>query len=223
MSRAKRAASWIAEAISTGNPLAELPREISPRSRAEGERVAFLTLDSLGLTPCGLRFADGIAGPMIEGRLLPNGATASPLRHPVITAALIAVLDEPLDPDGEKPPALAALHPALDLADHRFTHPPLAVGQRAADLGGLGFIIAGPPHAPMEAVTVGPTHTALQDTLAPAIAAARRLGGLPRGALLIVAGLSTPLTPDTEGRIALDFGALGMVIAKTLGKDHQPH
>jgi len=214
MSRASRAASWIAEAISTGNPLAGLPPDIAPRGRAEGERVAFLTLESLGITPCGLRMAGGIAGPMIEGRLLPNGATTGPLRHPVVTAALIGVLDEDLDVDGEGPPALAALHPALDLADHRFTHPPSGIGQRAADLGGLGFIVAGPPHAPLEAVMVGTTRVAPQDALAPAASAARHLGGLPKGALLIVAGLSAPLTPDAEGCISLGFGELGTVMAR---------
>jgi hypothetical protein len=40
------------------------------------------------------------------------------------------------------------------------------------------------------------------------------MGGLPAGALLVAAGLSAPLAADTEGRVALGFGPLGMVTAQ---------
>jgi hypothetical protein len=213
--RADRTAGWIAEAIATGHTLAALPPELAPRDRAEGERVAFLVLDALGIAPCGLRMAGDVAGPMIEGRLLPEGATAAPLRHPVVTAALVGVLREPLDPDGEEPPALSALHPALDIADRRFTDAPAGVAQRSADLGGLGFVVAGAPGDPTgEPIAIGPASITLHDALAPATAAARRMGGLPAGALLVAAGLSKPLAVDAEGRVALGFGSLGMVTAQ---------
>jgi 2-keto-4-pentenoate hydratase len=215
VTRTGRAAAWIAEALSTGNPLADLPPEIAPRGRAEGERVALLALQSLGIAPCGIRVVGGVAGPMIEGRLLPDGATAAPLRHSLWTAALIGVLDRPLEPDDDAPPVLAALHPALDAADHRFTQAPASVALRTADLGGLGFVVAGARLAPPpEALAISTTRVTVADALAPAAAAARRMGGLPAGALLIVAGLSAPLAADGNGHIAIDFGGMGKVTAR---------
>ncbi|SHI38595.1 hypothetical protein SAMN02745194_00212 [Roseomonas rosea] len=209
MTRAARAAGWIAEAIATGNPLAALPAEIAPRGRAEGERVAFAALEALGISPCGVRMADGLVGPMVEGRLLPDGATAAPLRHPVATAALIGVLAEALQPDDDVRPRIAALHVALDIADHRFTEAPLALGLRVADLAGLGFVVAGPPIASLpERVLIGGVEVGPRDAFAPVAVAARRLGGLPAGALLVAAGLSPPLVPS-DGTIRADFGMLG--------------
>ena len=214
MTRARQAAGWIAEALATGNPLAELPPEIAPRRREEGERVALLALHSLGIVPCGLRLAGAIAGPMVEARMLPNGATAAGLRHPVVTAALIGVLAEALEPEGDAPPRLSALHPALDIADHRFTRVPLGAAQRAADLGGLGFVVAGAGGPPDAAFTPDGAPFDPHARFAAAASAARRMGGLPRGALLVLAGLSAPLAADAAGRFACDFGALGRVGAR---------
>ena len=214
MTRAARAAGWIAEAIATGNPLAVLPAEIAPRGRAEGERVAFAALEALGIAPCGVRMAEGIVGPMAEGRLLPDGATAAPLRHPVATAALIGVLAEGLQPEDDARPRFAALHVAIDIADHRFTEAPLALGLRVADLAGLGFVVAGPPVTLLpERVVIEARDLAPREVLAPVAAAARRLGGLPAGALLVAAGLSAPLLPR-EGEVRADFGALGSLSAR---------
>jgi hypothetical protein len=213
--RAQHAAGWIAEALSTGNPLAALPLEIAPRGRREGERVALLALDALAIAPCGLRVAGDVAGPVIEARLLPDGANLPPLRHPVVTAALVGVLREALVPGAEDPPALASLHAALDISDHRFTQRPSGRALQAADLGGLGFIILGPPcESPPEVVTAGSQRIMVQKALAPVAEAARRLGGLPAGALLVAAGLSPPLFADAAGRITLGFGVLGPVAAR---------
>lgn len=214
MTRAARAATWIAEALSTGHPLAALPPEMAPRGRAEGERVAFAVLEELGIAPCGLRLLHGAVGPMIEARLLPDGATAAPLRHPVATAALVGVLAESLRPDEDERPRLAALHAAIDIADHRFTHPPEARGVRVADLNGLGFVVAGPPwDVPPGEFTLHGKPLPARDILAPVAAEARRLGGLPAGALLIAAGLSGPLAAE-DGVVTVDFGAAGQISAR---------
>jgi 2-keto-4-pentenoate hydratase len=42
-------------------------------------------------------------------------------------------------------------------------------------------------------------------------AAARRLGGLPAGALLVAAGLTPPLAPQPGLALRAGFGALGRV------------
>jgi hypothetical protein len=217
--RADQAARRIAEALSTGVPLAALPPEIAPHGRAEGERVALLALASLGIAPCGLRMANGITGPMIEGRLLPEGATAAGLHHPVVTAALIGVLAEALDPAAEGPPIFSAIRAALDLADRRFSMPPTTAAQRAADLGGLGLVVAGPPFPPppdgvMVETRSGVARTDMALAFGPVAAAARRLGGLPAGSLLVAAGLSAPITADGAGRLVARFGALGAVSAR---------
>ena len=205
MTRAGRAAAWIAEAIFTGNALAHLPPEIAPRGRAEGERVALLALEVLGIAPCGIRTLGGVAGPMLEGRLLAEGLPVAALRHPAATAALVGVLAEALEPGGEDPPRLSALHPALDIADSRFTAPPGTVPLRAADLAGLGMVVVG---------AASPAGIGDTGALRGAAAAARRLGGLPAGALLVAAGLSAPITPDGEGRLTADLGPFGTVSAR---------
>ncbi|MCR0983560.1 hypothetical protein [Roseomonas populi] len=214
MTRAARAASWLAEALSTGRPLAALPPDVAPRGRAEGERVALAVLDALGIVPCGLRMLHGTIGPMIETRLLPSGATAAPLRHPVATGALVGVLAEVLRPDEDSRPRLAALHAAIDISDHRFTHAPEARGARVADLNGLGFVVAGPPmDDPPEQIALEGRTLRVRDVLAPVAAEARRLGGLPAGALLVAAGLTGPLPAD-DGAVAADFGPAGRISAR---------
>ncbi|TPG46487.1 hypothetical protein EAH89_24560 [Roseomonas nepalensis] len=219
--RADRAAGWLAEAIATGSPLAPLSADAAPRSRAEGERAALLALAELGLAPCGLRTLGGLAGPMVGGRLLPDGASVLGVRHPVATAALVAVLAEPLEEGETAPPVLSAVHPALDVAGSRFTTAPAAAALRAADLAGLGMVVAGPAAPPpadgvMIETAAGARRTDASSAFLAAAAAARRLGGLPAGALLVVAGLSEPIAPDADGRISAGFGALGRVGAQIL-------
>jgi len=212
--RAARAAAWIAEAFATGRPLAALPAEVAPRGRAEGERTAFAVLDALGIVPCGVRLLDGMAGPMIAIRLLPSEALAAPLGHPVASVALVGVLAEALRADDEARPRFAALRIALDIADRRFAAPPPALGWRVADLAGLGFVAAGPAMVAVPATMVAEGVSLLpREVLMPVAAAARRLGGLPPGGLLVAAGLSPPL-PVRDGWVRADFGEHGVVAAR---------
>src|SRR5690606_12475701 len=102
------AAGRLAEALVTGNPLAPLPEALAPRTVREGERLALAVLEEAGLTACGVRVAPGpggggrrpVAGPMIESRLLPDGASIAlpALRHVVATAAVVGVLARDLPP-----------------------------------------------------------------------------------------------------------------------------
>lgn len=228
MDKAAAAARWLAEAWETGNPLAPLPPEIAPRDMAEGEETAFALLEALGLSPCGVRVAPGpggvlVAAPMLETRLLKSpAALALPaLRHPAATAALVAVLAEPL---GDAPPRFASLHPALDVAATRFTTPPADAAAIAADCGGLGHVAVGraaPAGARPERVALGPPDSRARGeafdadaALAPAIAAARRCGGLPAGALLVVAGLTPAVAPGPGVALAARFGRSGRAEAR---------
>lgn len=217
-------ARWFADAFESGNPLAPLPEGLAPRDRDEAEAVAAATLEALGIAPCGLRLlrragAAPLAGPMIEGRLLPAGAAiaVAAVRHAAVTAAAIGELAAPLEPADAAPPALARLFPALDVAASRFTTGPVDERACIADLAGLGFVVAGrgravPPGmveavlAPKGARRRG-VPVDLAAAFAEAAAEARRWGGLPRGALLVVAGLSPPL--PAEGVLRARLGALG--------------
>jgi 2-keto-4-pentenoate hydratase len=224
---AEGAARWIAEAAETGNPLAPLPPELAPRDLREGEEVSAAVVESLGLAPCGLRLlltlGGAIAGPMLDGRLLPNGATVAlrALRNPLVTAAVVAILSEDLPESGDGPPRLAALHPALDVSATRFAEAPEDAPTLAADLARLGHVVAGkrraPPAGPVR-VTLAPkgarprgTEADLAPLLIEAARHARRLGGLPAGTMLVVAGL-TPAVP-AAGMLRASLGALGAVEA----------
>lgn len=219
------AARWFAEAMETGHPLAPLPPGLAPRDAAEAAMIAAATLDQLGIVPCGLRLlrrpgAAALAGPMIEGRLLASGAAVPPgaLRHPLVSAAVVGVLAEALEPEAEAPPVFARLHPALDIAATRFTTPPEDDPCLAADLARLGLVVAGKGRAVAPGVVkvalgakgsrARGVETDLAAAFAEAAAAARAWGGLPAGALLVVAGL-TPLTAPTEGSQRASLGALG--------------
>lgn len=223
MGRAQDTARWLAEAWETGCPLAPLPPEIAPRDLAEGEDCAFALLDALGMEPCGVRLAPGpggvaIAAPMLDTRLVKSpAAVALPaLRHAAASAALVAVLAEPLT---DAPPRFSALHPALDVAASRFTAGPADAAAALADCGGLGFVVvgrAGPADMRPERVACGaPADRArgaafdLDAALAPALDAARRFGGLPAGALLVVAGLTPAVAPRSGESLAARFGRFG--------------
>lgn len=237
-------ARWLAEAFETGAPLAPLPDELLPRTRREGETIAALTADVLGLVACGVRVRPGpggeaVAGPVLPTRLLPDGATVAPatLRHPRITAAVAVVLAADLAPDDAPDgavPVYARLYPALDLAATRLRDPPGTAALSAADLGELGLLVLGRPVAPPGATASGaggwdvlsgavsvrlapPGRRAagvsvdLAAALAGAAGHARRLGGLPAGALLVAAGLTPPVVPGGEGALAASLGRLGRV------------
>jgi hypothetical protein len=226
------AASWLAEAVETGSPLAALPTEVTPQTPEEGEDLAGEVLEVLGLIPIGIRLSPGpdgalLAGPMLEGRLLPAGAAIAlaTLRHPVATAAVIGVLAEALLSDGDGLPKFSALHPAIDIGASRFTKAPATAALAAADLGGLGLVVAGRPGLPAlpDAVPVTlalagkrprPVDSDVASALAAAAQAARRLGGLPAGAVLVVAGLGpVALVPESGMVLAASLGPIGKVKA----------
>jgi 2-keto-4-pentenoate hydratase len=228
--RPEAAARWLGEALETGNGLAPLPAEIAPRTAAQGARVAAAVLAATGQLACGLRLLRGgesVAGPMIEARLLRDRSPVaiSALRHPRASAALVAVLGADLVPGERTPPEIAALHPALDIAGSRFTTLPDAAALRIADLGELGMVVAGRAAAGGGALLQGPVPVALGPAaarrpkgaetvdlaaaLAEAAAAARRWGGLPAGALLVVAGLTPPVVPQPGEELAASLGPIG--------------
>lgn len=225
---ATAAARWLSEAVETGNPLSGLPEDLAPRSLEEAQEIAMATLDALQIAPCGLRLlrrpgAAALAGPMLEGRLVPAGRIVAlgMLRHPLATAAVVGVLAEALDPDSDAAPVFARLHPALDLSATRFTEAPADDNTLTADLARLGLVVVGKGKALAPGavrVALGPKggrpkgqEIDLAAAFAEAAAAARGWGGLPAGALLVVAGLSPPMSPEATLRAAL--GALGAVEA----------
>lgn len=223
---AEAAAHWLAEAWTSGYPLAALPPDMAPRDIADGEDIAAALVAALELPVSGLRLAptpDGarIAGIVLDARLHGDGATlaASLLRHGRMSVAVIGVLGEALDETGDAGPVFAGLHAAIDIATSRFTAAPDDAALIAADLGGLGYIVAGPrmpvPAAPVEvALAEGRKRPrgAMVDVLA-ALAevatAARALGGLPAGAVLVAAGLTPAITPEPGTTYVARMGALG--------------
>jgi len=222
------AARWLAEAWESGNPLAPLPPELIP---ADGEAVAIALCEALGLTPCGVRIVLGthLAGPMLEARLHRDDAVLAltALRHARATAAVVGVLGAALEPAADTPLLLAALHPAIDVAASRFTTLPVDAAVIAADLAGLGAVVAGrakPPPAASVPVSLGAagarrrgTPVDLAAAFAAAAAAARRFGGLPAGALLVVAGLTPIVVPRAAESLVASLGRLGSVRAAFAG------
>jgi hypothetical protein len=174
-----------------------------------------------------------VAGPVLEGRLIAAGGTLAlaALRHARASAAVVAVLAEDLARRGDGLPRFASLHPAIDVAASRFREPPHSAALLAADLGGLGQVVvggrrgagaaagtAGLDEAALGAVPVafGPANrrprgvpTDLASALDQAAATARRLGGLPAGAVLVVAALSEEVVPEPGMPLAASLGPLG--------------
>lgn len=218
------AAALLAEAWMTGDPLA--PLDPAPAEAAEGDAIAAAVLDRLGLLACGVRLAPGpggapLSGPVIEGRLLGSGGAlpAGGLRHATATAAIVGVLAEPLDPEVDGAPVCSGVHAAIDLAGSRWRDPPTDAVLIVADLGGLGHVVLGRRATlPMGPVTASLALGArrprgapidLAAALAGAATAARRLGGLPAGAVLIAAGLSPPHTPTAGETLTARIAGVG--------------
>lgn len=217
------AARWLAEALESGNPLGALPPEIAPATQGDAEAVAAGVLAALGIVACGLRVVlrpDGaLAGPMIEGRLVSSGApvSAATLRHGMATGAVIGVLAEAIEEADERAPVFAWVHPAIDFSSSRFTVAPGDPLAMTADLAGLGLVVAGRgkpmPEGPVR-VALGPkghrqrgqAHD-LAALFAEAARVARGWGGLPAGALLVVAGLTGAMAP--EGSLRVTISGLG--------------
>ncbi|MCA3286026.1 MAG: hypothetical protein ING03_01945 [Roseomonas sp.] len=227
----KRAVGNIAGAFATGDPLAPLPAEMAPHDRDTADELAGQVLEWLGFAPCGVRLApaaDGsmIAGPMLEARFLDDGARIATeiMRHGRASAALLGVLGAALEPDATTPPEITALHPALDVSASRFTNGPTDRLAEIADLAGLGLLVLGKRRPVAEALS----RVALIEgggspkgrpfdvhaAFAAAAAEARRLGGLPAGAVLVVAGLGAPVLALKAGaRLTARFTGIGKVSA----------
>ncbi len=209
----ERAAGWLAEAWESGNSLAELPEGVAPRDAAEGQAVATALVGHLGHSVIGLRYAPGpvagewLAGPVLEPRMLRAGTPVAlaACRHAALSAGVLGVLAEDL---GAGDPVFSALHPVLDLAAERWTRPAVDAAHRLADLNGLGHVLVGkrtaaaalPASSDARLGRTGerprPERTPLAGLMSRAATEARAWGGLPKGAVLVVAGLCGPHAPQ---------------------------
>lgn len=159
----RTAASYLADAVTSGNTLAPFPPELAPGTEAQARRVAAALRQEIGLANVGLRLVappgtmpGGIAGPKVAGplfatRLLHAPVAPPPLHLPVATAALVAQLAKPLPPRArawtarEVVARLASLHVAIDIGASRYTAGPPDMPCFMADLAGLGAVILGRP------------------------------------------------------------------------------
>src|SRR4051794_16034076 len=224
------AAKWLADAVVSGESVTPFPPFATPRSMLDGQRIAARVLDMLDATPCGLRLAcptsgRPVPGPVLESRMLKDGDTLSlsMLRYPRASAAVVGVLAEDLARRGDEMPSFAVLHPAIDVSSWRLPEPPSTGALAAADLAGLGFIVAGKAKRmlPMRLrVSLAPTgswrrgeEVDLEEAMMAAALAARRAGGLPRGSFLVVP-LGESLEPQPGLDLHASFGRLGRVSAR---------
>jgi 2-keto-4-pentenoate hydratase len=228
----KRAVGNIGGAIQTGDLLAPLPAELMPPDRDTAEELAGQVLEWLGFVPCGVRLApaaDGsmITGAVLEARFLDDGASLALeiMRHGRASAALLGVLGAALEPEATTPPEITAIHPALDISASRFTKGPADRLAEIADLAGLGMLVLGKrrpvPEAPSRVALIEGEGAArgrpfdLHAAFAQAAAEARRLGGLPAGAVLVVAGLGAPVVGLKAGaQFTARFTGIGKVSAR---------
>ena len=221
----------LADAVENGGPIDPVASRITPANQDDAEELAGAVLAQLGFAPCGVRLvpaADGslISGPMLEARFLDDGAGISLeiMRHGRASAALLGVLGAALEPEATTPPEIAAIHPALDVSASRFTQGPADRFAEIADLAGLGLLVLGKRRPVPEALS----RVALIEgegspkgrpfdvhaAFAAAAAEARRLGGLPAGAVLVVAGLGAPVLGLKSGaRLTARFTGIGKVSA----------
>lgn len=220
-------AGWLAGAVQTGHSEAPVPLSAAPRSMLDGQRIAARVLEMLDLTACGLRLAHRtsgrpVPGPVLASRILKDGerVSMSMLRHSRASAAVIGKLAEDLLRRGDDMPSFATLHPAIDILSWRLPEPPSTGALAAADLAGLGFIVCGKAKRmlPMRLrISLAPSGTwrrgeelDLEEAMMAATLAARRAGGLPRGALLVVP-LGESLEPQAGLSLQASFGRLGRV------------
>jgi hypothetical protein len=164
---------------------------------------------------------------MLEARFLDDGAGLSLeiMRHGRASAALLGVLGAALEPEATSPPEITAIHPALDISASRFTQGPADRLAEIADLAGLGLLVLGKrrpiPETPSRVALIEGEGAArgrpfdLQAAFAQAAAEARRLGGLPAGAVLVVAGLGAPVVGLKAGaQLTARFTSIGKVAAR---------
>lgn len=221
----------LADAVENGGPIDPVVSRITPANQDDAEELAGAVLAQLGFAPCGVRLApaaDGslIAGPQLEARFLDDGAGLSLeiMRHGRASAALLGVLGAALEPDATTPPEITAIHPALDVSASRFTNGPPDRFAEIADLAGLGLLVLGkrrPVPKALSRVALIEGEGApkgrpfdVHAAFAAAAAEARRLGGLPAGAVLVVAGLGAPVLALKAGaRVTARFTGIGKVSA----------
>jgi hypothetical protein len=231
----KRAAQFLTEAMTSGSTLAPFPDALAPRTAVQGAKLASLVLASLGLSPVGIRLSPApggrgdatVAGPVLGPRLIQAPSPPPPLHRAVATAAIVAQLASPLPPRARRYGLrdvigrVATLHPAIDVATSRFTAGAPDLACHLADLCGHGVVVFGHKAragwqeaiaTPRALRTTGATAwRGIADvgaSLVAAAEAAREAGGLPAGAVLVVAGFSPPLG---EGEASITITALGSV------------
>lgn len=220
-----------------GQPLTPLPPEMAPADLAAGEEVAAALVEALGHPVCGVRLAPGpgggwISAPLLAARMVRAGTpvTLPTFHRPRASAAVIGVLAEPLE---EGAPVFASLHPGVDVAADRYRDGPADAAQAVADLGSLGMLLVGKrfigPVPEQAEARIGPTGTRprpVQENLAALLdecaEAARRWGGLPAGAVLVVAGLGGTRALAAPGKWSAAIGTIGRVNALVAGSADQP-
>jgi 2-keto-4-pentenoate hydratase len=236
----RTAASCLADAVTSGNTLAPFPPELAPGTEAQARRLAAALRQALGLANVGLRLVsppEGMAGPKVAGpvfatRLLHAPVAPPPLHLPVATVALVAQFAKPLPARARAWTAreviarLASLHVAIDIAASRYTSGPPDLPCFMADLAGLGVVMLGrPARAGWQEAIASPRAAKVEAedgslawrgtvdaaaALVEAAEAARAVGELPAGAVLVAASLSPPLPlPQASGALALGVTGLG--------------
>jgi 2-keto-4-pentenoate hydratase len=224
---AAQAAQFLAEAWTSGDPLAPFPAELAPADTSAGEAIAAELVEALALPVCGLRLAPGpdgltmLAAPLLKPRMLRAGTliAMSTLRHARISAGLLGVLAEPLE---EGLPVFAAFHPVIDIAASRYATPPADAMHQLADLGGLGLVMVGkrwigalPEEGEARIGLTGmrprPLRAPLAALMRQAGTATARWGGLPAGAVLVVAGLAAGSPPVAGQKWAAAIPPVGRI------------
>lgn len=223
------AAKFLAEAWETGLSLAPLPDDLAPPDLAAGEAIAAELVEALGLPVCGIRLAPGpdgltlLSAPIFEARMLRVGQpiALAALRQPRISAGIMGILAEPLERDL---PVFSAFHPVLDIAATRWTSGAADAAHQVADLGGIGFVLVGkrwigtlPEEGEARLGLTGtrpyPLRAPLAALMRQAGAEAIRWGGLPAGAVLMVAGLATGSPPVTGQKWSASVPPVGRISA----------
>ena len=226
---ASEAAKFLAEAWETGHSLAPFPDDLSPADNAAGEAMAAELVEALNLPVCGVRLAPGpdgltlLSAPLLEARMLRVGTpiALAALRHARISAGILGVLAEPLERDL---PVFSAFHPVLDIAASRYTSASMDAPHQIADLGSLGFVLVGkrwigelPEESEARLGLTGgrprPLRAPLAALMRQAGAEAIRWGGLPAGAVLVVAGLATGSPPVAGQKWAAAIPPVGRISA----------
>jgi hypothetical protein len=226
---AAEAAKFLAEAWETGHSLAPLPADLAPPDRAAGEAIAAELVELLGVPVCGVRLTPGpdglsmVSAPLLAPRMLRVGTPValSALRNPRISAGFLGVLAEPFE-GGE--PVISAYHPVLDLAATRYTAGAADVAHQVADMGGLGFVLVGkrwigtlPEDGEARLGLTGarprPLRAPLANLMRQAGEEVLRWGGLPAGAVLVVAGLATGSPPVAGQKWAAAISPVGRISA----------